>query len=567
MAKPVPVPYLEGMTCPLNQEPDGTAATPVSAAGPVATTVCAAGRSRAPATVVTVVAILVLAGGCGGGGGTTGPGPDPVISFSPTAQGQQLTIGDSRQFGASVDPEGTMAVTWRRGGAVVGTGRQYMYQANAVGRDTLRVRAEAGSASREYFWVLDVAAEPATAPPQVPGVAVAPGPDPVEVMVTWTRVSGSTYPIVAYEIVMSYAGVITLDNWAAAIPLAQVAHVGGQVGYSSTFDRTNGGLVPGAEAWFAVRARDDRGQLSVSLASRQTRITSEWWIDGRIIDERGVPILGAIAATSAPQRNDNTDGDGLFRLGPYRSVDTVTVATTPPAGYYAFRTGRIASQADIDLDVVLPRRQDLAAECDVQSYGGEFMNWFRHMTRTVAVAGDTASSRLWKWDQWPVRVFLPDSTTASGRDMDEAAREMMALWNDALRLNVGDPDYLVEVATSAAADVYFAWVTDVSSGYGEASLELPAGGVFGDVRPERIRVEVETGIAANQFFREVCLHELGHVLGLSNHSLECDGAGHLMVLGAAGNLSLEHPIHPDEVNAVRILRALPQGADMRGMTP
>ena len=566
MAKPAATPYVQRMS---RRQHSWPATAPVFGDGGLfprgARSTARCPRAGAPAAVLA--AALLLAAGCGGGGGTTGPGPEPVITFTPPAQGQQIIVGESRQFGAAVDPDGALSVSWRRGGAIVGTERQYTYSAGTVGRDTLRVRAEAGTASREYFWVLDVAAAPATAPPQVPGVAVAPGPAPVEVVVTWTRVSGSTYPIVAYEIAMSYTGVITLDNWEGAIALGEVAHVASQVGYSTTFSRALGGLVPGVDAWFAVRARDDRGQLSVALVSRQTRITTEWWIDGRIIDERGVPILGAIAATAAPLRNDNTDGEGLFRLGPYRSVDTLTVATTPPAGYYAFRTGRIASESDISLDVVLPRRQDLAAECDAAAYGGEFLNWFRHMTRTVAVPGDTASSRLWRWDRWPVRVFLPDSTMASGRDMDQAAREMIALWNDALRLNVGDPDYLEEVASPVAADVYFAWVTDASAGYGQASLELPAGGVYGDVRPERVRVEVETGILTDQFFREVCLHELGHVLGLCNHSILCDGAGHLMVLGASGNLSLEHPIHPDEVNAVRILRALPQGADLRGLTP
>lgn len=513
-----------------------------------------------PALVLATV-LALAGGGCGGGGGT-GPDADPVISFAPAAQGQQLIIGGSLQFAATVVPEGALTVVWRRGGVIVGDQRQYTYEAQQVGRDTLRVRAEAGTVSREFFWVLDVNPEPSTVPPQVPGVAVAPGPAPVEVVVTWSRVAGSTYPIAAYEVAMSYAGAVTVANWEQAIQLGATPHVPGQAGYSATFSRTNGGLVAGAEAWFAVRARDDRGQLSGSALSRWTLITTEWWIDGRVIDDRGAPILGVIAATVLPGRNDNSDGEGLFRLGPYRSVDTVTVATTPPAGYYAFRTGRIASGVDVALDIVLPQRYELAPQCEISAYGGSFLNWFRHMTRTVPVVGDTAAARLWKWDQWPVSVFLPDSTAASGRDMDQAAREMIALWNQEL----GEV-FLVETTSRDEADIYFAWVTTSSGGYGEASLDLPPGGVLGDVRPERVRLEVVTGISSDQFFREVCLHELGHALGLTNHSLQCDGAGHLMVLGASGSLSLEHPIHPDELNAVRIVRALPQGADMSGFSP
>lgn len=521
----------------------------------------AAASPRAVARILLLSAVASLLGACGGSQ-PTDPDDTTAISFNPAAQGQQIGIGETRQFTASVTPEGAMSVTWRRGGAVVGTERQYSYGGQMVGRDTLRVHAEAGEVVRDYFWVIDVSDAPPTVPPQVPGVAVAPGPEPVEVVVTWSRIAASTYPIVAYEVVMSYSGAVTIANWSEAIPLAEVAHVPGQAGYIRTFSRADGNLQPGAQAWFGIRARDDRSQLSGSLNSRSTRITTEWWIDGRVIDDSGDPILGVIAATSLPVRNDNSDGEGRFRLGPYRSIDSVAVATTPPAGFYAFRTGKVGSEVDVSLDIVLPRRYELAPECAVESYGGDYLRWFRQMTRTATTVGDTAASRLWKWDHWPVTVHLPDSTTAGGRDMDQLAREMLELWNQEL----GDT-YLVESGSAATADIRFAWVTDASAGYGETALELPAGGVLGDVRPERIRVEVETGLLTDQFFREVSLHELGHALGLCSHSLECDGAGHLMVLGASGNLSLEHPIHQDELRAVRIIRRFPQGADMRGFDP
>lgn len=518
-------------------------------------------RSRGAAVLVVALALSLVLGGCGGGG-TTGPGDETTFSFTPSAQGQQMAVGESRQFTAAVGGGKPLTVTWKIDGAVVGTAAQYVYGAQEVGRDTLRVYAESGTDFRDYFWVIDVASAPLTVPPQVPGVTLAPGPEPVEVVVTWSRIGSSTYPIVAYEIVMSYDGAITIANWGQAIALAEVPHVPGQAGYTRTFSRTDGALQAGANAWFGIRARDDHGQLSVSLNSRSTRITTEWWIDGRVVDDDGEPILGAITASAAPVRNDNSDGEGRFRLGPYRSIDSVTVATTPPVGFYAFRTGKVGSSVDVSLDIVLPRRHPLAPECTMEAYGGDWLRWWRQMTRTTTSPADTSAARLWKWDHWPVSVFLPDSTTAGGRDMDQLAREMVALWNQSL----GDA-YLVEAPSAAAADIRFEWVTDASAGYGETALELPAGGVLGDVRPERVRVEVETGLLTDRFFSEVCLHELGHALGLSSHSLECDGAGHLMVLGASGNLLLADPIHPDEVRAVRLLRRLPQGADMRGFDP
>jgi hypothetical protein len=514
------------------------------------------GRGRAVA-MLTAGALLV--GGCGGGGTSPDPGEPPTILFTPAVQGQQLSIGQNLDFRAGVTPDGALSVTWRRGGAIVSTVRDYAYTASQVGRDTLRVHAEAGESVRDYFWVIDVSAEPRTEPPAVPSFALFPGDDPVEVSLSWTRVSVSTYPIVEYVVAVSYTGVVTAANWDQATILGTVTHVPGQVGYNATYDRANGGLVPGAEAWFAIRARDDRGQLSSTVSTRFTTITTEWWIDGHVFDVTGQPLLGVIVSTGNPLRNDNTDGDGIFRLGPYRSIDSVAVYTTT-IDYYDFTTARLRSSVDVDLDLVLPYRFGIADECT--GYDADFLTFFREMTNTESSEADTSASRLWKWDHWPVSVHLPDSTLANGRQLDDLARAMVDLWNQSL----GEV-LLVEVATEAAADVHFEWVTNSSGGYGVAVLEQPAGAVMGDVIPQRIRVEVETGLFTPQFFQEVALHELGHVLGMVDHSLFCNQAGHLMVLGASGNLSLAQPIHPDEIHVVRTLRRLPQGVDMRRFEP
>lgn len=523
-------------------------------------TIHSAARWCALAAAGFWLAALLPVGGCGGGGGTTPePGDPPVISFTPAAQGQHLQLGQSLTFSAAVAPAGSLAVTWRRHGSVVGSARDYLYQAALVGRDTLRAHAEADGTTRDYYWVIEVQGLPGTTPPAVSSAVVAPGADPVQVEITWTRVSGSTYPLTDYVIVVSYTGPVTAETWDAAQLLATIPHVPGQVGYSAIFDRDHGALVPGAEAWFAIRARDDHGQLSATVTSRHTRITTEWWIDGRVLDDLGEPLLGVIVATNSPARNSNSDVDGRYRLGPYRSVDTVQVQTTAEIGYYDFTTARLGSDVDAHLDLTLPQKYGLDPACT--EYSGDFLAYLRHMTRTVSSESDTAASRLWTWDHYPVSVFLPDSTTTSGRHMDDLVRQMLALWNSTM-----GETYLVEVPTAAGADVEVAWVTDTDGGYGQASLIDPPGGDFGNVKPVRMRVEIETGILTDQFFQEVALHEFGHVLGLSAHSTGCEGAGHLMVFGASGNLSLPHPIHPDEVHAVRCVRRLPLGAEMSRYT-
>lgn len=506
------------------------------------------------------LAFLSPAGGCGGDGTSPDPGEPPVISVSPSLQGQQLQVTQNLLFTVGVAPEGEMTVAWRLRGNVVGTGRQYTYQAAQVGRDTLRVHAQAGSTTKDYFWVLDVRPVAQTAPPAVTSAAVAPGSDPVQVWMTWTRVSGSTYPLVDYVIVLSYDGAVTADNWEAAQFLAAVPHVAAQVGYQAVFDRDHGALRPGAEAWFAIRARDDHGQLSNVVTNRRTLITTEWWIDGRVLDDEGAPLPAVIVATSAPVRNGNTDVEGRYRLGPFRSIDTVQVQTTAEVEYYDFTTGRLGSTVDAYLELTLPHKYGVDDACT--DYDGDFLTYLRAVTRTVPSLADTSASRLWKWDHYPVRVFLPDSTNATGRQLDDLARAMLALWN----ATMGE-EYLVEVPTAAEADVVTSWVASIVGAYGQVSLLDPADGSFGDVQPVRMRMKVMADLNTDQFFQEVVLHELGHVLGFWTHSTGCELAGHLMINGAAGNLSLAQPIHPDEVHVVRCVRRLPQGAQMSRYVP
>lgn len=506
------------------------------------------------------VAALALTFGCGGGGTTPDDGLTPVITFTPESQAQQFAVGQNSVFRVAVDPEVALTVTWRRGGAVVGTSRDYAFAASQVGRDTLRVRAEAAKAARDYYWVIDVEPEAQTAPPPVPAVSVVPGQDPVQVTVSWSRVSASTFPLVDYVVAISYTGQITPGNWGDAQVLGEVAHVTGQVAYTRTFGRLDAGLVPGAEAWIAIRARDDRGQLSSEFTNRFTRITTEWWIDGRITDDTGEPLVAVSVASSPQVRNGNTNVDGRFRLGPYRSIDTVTVQTAT-IDYYDLTTTRLGSAVDVTRDIVLPFKHGVDPSCT--GFGGDFLTYLRHMTRTQSAETDTAASRLWKWAQYPVSVFLPDSTTASGRDLDGLAREMLELWNS----EMGET-YLVEAASVATADVRVEWMPDISGGYGRTALELPVGGVLGDVAPIRMRVRVAAVIESDQFFREVVLHEFGHALGLVEHSILCPGSGHLMLDGGGGgNLDLEFPIHPDEMRGIRTIRRLAQGVDMRRYVP
>lgn len=512
-------------------------------------------RSLLTRVFALAIAGVLLLGGCGG---ATGPdGNNPVtITFTPAAMVRQLVVGQTLACAVHAEPTAAIDATWRMRGAVVGTAAEYTYEASAVRRDTLRAHAEAGSSTVDWSWIIDVAVNEAAAPPTVPNVLATEGPDPVQVVLTWNRIPGSTWPITHYVVKVGYAGPITAENWDALPTLAEVPHVPGQGAYIRTFGLADG-LTPGAEAWLAVRARDDHGQLSPRAACVATVITSAWWIDGQVTDDFGQPLPDVAVGTAEPLRSDTTDSEGRYRLGPYRSIDAVIVHTVT-TGHCNFTSAPVRGRVDTNFDILLPQRY--AVDPDCQAYGASFLDYFRDMTRTAAVAGDTTTRRLWKWDTYPVKIFLPDSTLGTGRQLDDLARPMLALWNE----KVGEM-MLVEVATAAEADAHFRWVTDAAAGYGQVLLELPVGSEIGSVRPERMRVDVETGLLTEQFFQEVVLHELGHVLGLYDHyDMSCPSSGHLMIVGAAGNLSLAEPIHADEIRAVKMVRRLKQGLYMAG---
>lgn len=507
------------------------------------------------AFALAVAGALMLLGGCGSGTEPDGGGP-VAITFTPAALVRDLIVGQTLACAVHTDPAGAMTVTWRLRGAVVGTAAEYAYDAASVRRDTLRAHAEAGSSTGDWAWIIDVAANEAAAPPTVPNVLVTEGPDPVQVVLTWNRIPGSTWPITHYVVKVGYAGPVTAGNWDALPTLAEVPHLPGLGAYIRTFGLADG-LTPGAEAWLAIRARDDHGQLSPTAACVATVITSEWWIDGQVTDDLGLPLPDVTVDTAEPPRSDITDGAGRFRLGPYRSIDAVNVHTAT-TGHCNFTSAPVRDRVDAIFDILLPVRYAVDGDC--AQYGGSFLEYLRDMTRTATTAGDTTTRRLWKWDTYPVKVFLPDSTLGTGRQLDDLARPMLALWNE----KAGET-MVVEVATAAEADAHFRWVTDSVAGYGQVSLEVPAGGMIGSVRPERMRVEVETGLQTDRFFQEVVLHELGHVLGLYDHyDMSCPSSGHLMIVGAAGNLSLPEPIHADEIRAVKMVRRLKQGVCMGG---
>ncbi len=523
--------------------------------------------SRIFPAVASVCACLLLFLGLWGCSSSTDPVvPDPPasIGFHPVGQGQSLRLSETMVFSVTTDPAAGLSVNWYRSGNMVGEDSLYTYEPAVVGRDTLEVSAFSGAVRDTYYWVIDVQEDVSVIPPEVPSVAVEAGPGPAEVRVTWNWVSGATYPLVEYLVAVSYDGPINEDNWDQAISLGSYPPVPGQIGYVQVYNADEDGMRPGSRAWFSVRVRDDREQLSVLTVSRWHDITWPWYLGGIVTDDVGNRLLGVIVNSNGPGYSANTDGSGKFIFAkPFRNIDSIRVATSSST-WFDFTTPALSVEQDTTFtNITLLNKYDLGNPCA----GPNFLDYLRDMSRTQKVDGVPEASQLFTWDEYPVSVFIPPFINYAGVDMEEACGAAVKLWNDtmrddALNLGISETDYLVTTTNEAAAGIVFVFQDHIN--YGETSLVLPRE-VVGSVVPEKMQILISTrtGLDLPAKVQGVALHELGHSLGMFTHVDDCSQTGYLMEI-SGGILALDNaePIHLDERRAVRAIRNIPQGANM-----
>jgi len=210
---------------------------------------------------------------------------------------------------------------------------------------------------------------------------------------------------------------------------------------------------------------------------------------------------------------------------------------------------------------LLPRR---GSEAGCPESGGDFLKYVRHMTRTRFPTNGRPDTRLLHWERYPLRVHVPAQVNQAGLDLAALARSSALIWNSVLA-----EDFFVFVAAADSADVVFRFATDNPQVNGQVSILEPAGNAFiGDVIPQREEVYIAEDMGVSQRVQEVVLHELGHVLGIAEHSL-CREVGYLMYISSSGALDHgpDQAIHPDEQALAFCLRYLPQGVDMEGYIP
>lgn len=509
--------------------------------------------------------LLLVVVGCSSNTDPVTPPASTKIVYDPWGQGQSLRLSETMDFAVSTEPAGNLDVKWYLDNQVVGEESRYTFVPAAVGKATLGVTAFTGAVRDSYYWVITVEEEVSVIPPEVPDVLAEAGPEPADVRLTWKWVTGATFPLVEYQVTRSYAGPISEANWSQATIIGRFPVVPGRVGYEAIFTEEEDGMLPGQDAWFAVRVLDDRQQLSDLTRSSHIEVTWAWVVEGYVTDDVGDPMSAILSVDGVSL--GNTDGTGKYRLTKeFRNIDTIRIKADPLTAGFGFTTDPISVEGEVtNHDITLINDYSLDIGCN---YTG-FLDYLRNMSRNEPVSGKPDESRLYTWGNYPISVHIPARLNEAGVDLEVSCEAALEYWNqqmsfDAGNLGIVETDYFVRTSDASAADIVF-FFEKRTLNYGEVTLLLPGPDEgLGEVVPEKMEIWINTTSDLDSLsVAGVALHEFGHTLGLFSHSECATASEHLMrVAGGAGAFRRQDPIHLDERRAIRAIRNIPQATDM-----
>jgi hypothetical protein len=467
--------------------------------------------------------------------------PPEIIAYSPIESNPVVIIGDEIEFGIlATDPENEpLDYRMLLDDSLVTRTSEYLFQATEAGEFNVEAIVSDGEHAAIRLWHLTVTPVPDTIPPaEVTITLLEKGDNPGEVRLEWTAVGADGMDGVAsnYLVRTSPAPIVDEATWMRA---SERPGVPAPLAPGERMTMVVDGLTPAHFTHVAVRAVDAFGNLSPLGPAPG-------------IHARGMQISGNVkdAMTGAPM------SDVQVKIVSYRTTtdangDFVLYELPPLSELLVFSEDGHLSLVGTHYDYRLPYEVVhldfipvyLIPDYDLETtHYEDFYSFYIYMTE---IGGSPYPNHQRRWEA-PIDVYsLPYEK--NGLDYQATVHQAALGLNPHIGLDIFNV-----VNEVPAVGVHCVYRDDiVFDNYGVLEWSSDWYPVVADIEFRT----VYSPASAWQFER-VVRHELGHALGIHNHSLD---QGHLMVGGITPQVDT---FTPDELALIRVLYHVPRGTPM-----
>jgi hypothetical protein len=293
----------------------------------------------------------------------------------------------------------------------------------------------------------------------------------------------------------------------------------------------------GRDIYAAVRTYDTAGNASVIGPITHLRVPGLQFTALCEDVTTGTPVEGLDALlTTTASWNLTTGADGRLVLSDVTGGNLgIRIQTGSAAASYHTYQNTLAVLDDIALFIamipVVPADSPLYA------------NAFHIVLDALVTAGP--GSILKHWDSYPIAWYAPDYTNPNGLDYTALTRQAAAQWNGRTGMEL-----FVEVPSPPAMGIEVQFLSRAAMG-GQNGITRHENDANGYPAGEIIQIVDDFSDGAKLY--SILLHELGHTIRLGHLP-----AGFVMF----GGQPLPSDITDDEVRAVQMMLAIPNGTDL-----